>query len=691
MRQIADTIDFIDSKLNSDVDLEKLPKGDAPVDPTSQDSGRRNVYMKKNNYGVISLMEGNTQIAYSLPGGTNKIVGSCEYIKENALLIFLYNSGNNHRLIQIDYDNTVTTILEYSLFNFQSDRFVEAVMINDEVYFTDGYNEPGMIDLGSPSLLSGTVLDNTVRHAKDAPITPPSLVLVSDTDFSGNNIYNKAYQFIVKYIYWNGQETIWSDATDLFFCNDHESINGVYNTKLTDYNKITLSYSNIPNATNRLVEKIAIGYRYYDIETGAISLWYLYDIVTNESPYTSFSYDFYDNKPKMVVIDADYIQYNNPQKSDHIALLGKNRILLSGVTVDYDNIDLDMALEYVYGSMLKAYRSTLYSATTITAGSNVDRNIVDGISIPYTVIITIINVTTEEFYTVFINVGDETLDYSYFFINSVAESDVGSDVVVTRNSTNNVKITNNYGSSIVVYMEVIDFIYKYNTVKAGTYQYLGIEYSDGKGRRSYIQADDSTQVYVPYHSEVAAVTEDILCFGIKFTINHEPPSWATRWRFVRGESNISSHFQLPVVCSFTDDGGQTADVSFDGQFIKIDINAADDRILAANTNYSTLIKFDPEQGDRVRFKAKTAYDNYYTANYKTSYIWDSFTNYIDLEIKEVDTNGDILIEAPVSNSEIDDILGDGSYHILIIEIYRLRKDVDAENLVYTHLGKELTM
>ncbi|MFA5409584.1 MAG: hypothetical protein WC343_12510, partial [Bacilli bacterium] len=92
-RQIQDIITFIQGRLNSDVDVEFMPKGDSPVDPSLQNSGRLNLAHLDGSLGVLSLLKGTTEISITHEiESSEKIIKICEDKENNAIILLCYGS-----------------------------------------------------------------------------------------------------------------------------------------------------------------------------------------------------------------------------------------------------------------------------------------------------------------------------------------------------------------------------------------------------------------------------------------------------------------------------------------------------------------------------------------------------------------------------------------------------------------------
>lgn len=133
-----DTISFPPTgKMNSDVDIKSIPKGDI-IDAFNCRWGLKN----DGTIGAVESIKGNKLLNINLPTGINKAIGGCPYYEDSSVLIFLYNSENKHCILRVDMVlKTVTPILwEVQKLNF-SESFIQNPKVIDGILYwlnTDG-------------------------------------------------------------------------------------------------------------------------------------------------------------------------------------------------------------------------------------------------------------------------------------------------------------------------------------------------------------------------------------------------------------------------------------------------------------------------------------------------------------------------------------------------------------------------
>lgn len=93
-------------RINQDSDERKLERG--------QYRSARNARVgtsQQNNVGALESAASNAILtgSYTFPAGTNRCIGTCADIKNNAIIYCFYNSNNNHRILRWDADTGVIT------------------------------------------------------------------------------------------------------------------------------------------------------------------------------------------------------------------------------------------------------------------------------------------------------------------------------------------------------------------------------------------------------------------------------------------------------------------------------------------------------------------------------------------------------------------------------------------------------
>ncbi len=144
--------------------------------------------------GVVANILGNSSVSFSLPSGTNKIIGGFADKLRNRYYFFNWNSNGNSGIYYYNQDtNVVTTILVsktnsggIDILNFNPSYKIYGVNIiyrdefeGDLLYFNDGLNEPRVINTIETYAVW---LEEYLSVAKAPPQMPPKVTYENDNE-----------------------------------------------------------------------------------------------------------------------------------------------------------------------------------------------------------------------------------------------------------------------------------------------------------------------------------------------------------------------------------------------------------------------------------------------------------------------------------------------------------------------------
>jgi hypothetical protein len=153
--------------MNQDVDLRHLPKGDV----FKVTNGR----WGKNDGSVNSIenIQGTKGISFSAPNGTNKFIGNCEDVYNQALLLFIYNSLGNHSIIRFNkiVESVDAIIWNEPILNFNKNyNIYNPVVVNNGsggegvLVFTDSYNYVRQLDIEKARKYTNTLYPDGIGY-----------------------------------------------------------------------------------------------------------------------------------------------------------------------------------------------------------------------------------------------------------------------------------------------------------------------------------------------------------------------------------------------------------------------------------------------------------------------------------------------------------------------------------------------
>lgn len=335
-------------KLNLDVAEYRISNGDYidALNITKDAQGR-------GQDRVVSNIIGNTLIPYTLPSGTNKIIGFYADKIRNRAYYFLWNSNGYDSILYYDLSNdTITKVLEnktdsdgIDILNFNPSYKVLSVNIfyrddeGDLLFFNDGLNPPKVINVSEDYGTSWKL--EYILVAKAPPVMPPKVVYENDENVKINNLRNKLFQFSYRFVYQNNEKSVWSSKSIVPLPQQSTF-------QLTDDNNFTNnSLISISVSTGGIdVKAIEISFR--ETSNALTSDWFLIrqinkadNSIRNNDIYT---YKFYNDSiySQIDVIESTQLQDYVPQIANAAELANGNVLLYSGITEGYDKTNMNL-------------------------------------------------------------------------------------------------------------------------------------------------------------------------------------------------------------------------------------------------------------------------------------------------------------------------------------------------------------
>ena len=221
---------------------------------------------------VLSNVNGNQQVSYTLPSGTNKVIGFYPDKVRNRGYYFVYNSNGNHSILYYNAIlDTVVKVLEsktdsnsIDILSFNPSYKVLSVNIfyrddeGDILFFNDGINEPRNINVSAN--YGSNWKAEYLSVAKAPPIMPPKVVYENE---SGNTTSTTTVLNVAK-----------TNNTPLFFSGspDYVAFTSFSATSFTsNFNKTEFTYTGSTGLVNISVA-LGLSYNQTGIITGSIIL-----------------------------------------------------------------------------------------------------------------------------------------------------------------------------------------------------------------------------------------------------------------------------------------------------------------------------------------------------------------------------------------------------------------------------------
>lgn len=171
----------------------------------------RNLYFhtsKDGKSGLVRKYQGFKKIDATSYG---KVVGSVTDAANSKVYYFV--KGTDSVWVYDLSTDTTELLIEY---DFKFGDFVDAAILNEFVFFTDGINQPRVIET---NLDYTTVTDQDITLIKPAPLFP--LVVSKESESSTYSpLARKAFIFSYRYVYKNNQPSVLAPYTENIYCDN---------------------------------------------------------------------------------------------------------------------------------------------------------------------------------------------------------------------------------------------------------------------------------------------------------------------------------------------------------------------------------------------------------------------------------------------------------------------------------------
>jgi hypothetical protein len=214
MPEIKNT--FLAGKMNKSLDDRLLPEGEY--------RDALNIQVTKSegaDVGVIQNIKGNQKISGDVTlDESAKVIGSCFDDQNNVIYYFIHqNVGVSSKIIK--YDKKVnppvaSEIVSSNILAFNRNSFVQANVVENYLFFTDGVNEPRKIDT-TINYDSGSIQEYNLTVAKPAPQFAPNVSIQTTDAGAGNYIEEKFVRFAYRYKFSDNTHSVYSPFSNIVF------------------------------------------------------------------------------------------------------------------------------------------------------------------------------------------------------------------------------------------------------------------------------------------------------------------------------------------------------------------------------------------------------------------------------------------------------------------------------------------
>lgn len=216
---------------------------------------------------IISNIVGNRLVDYTLPIGTNKVIGAYAHVLRNTIIYMVWNSNDLHSILE--YNDTTRTIIPIfinltdsaliDVLGFTASDKITSINVyprqteGDLLFFLDSLKRPTGLNIQNFKLgLYTPVTRDILDVAKMPPLSPPSNVYGNDTTHAANDLRNKLFRFKYRYIYDDFQKSTCSPIGGIPL--PFNVLDDTYTGVVTNNNVIALSL----NSGGKEVKKIEL-------------------------------------------------------------------------------------------------------------------------------------------------------------------------------------------------------------------------------------------------------------------------------------------------------------------------------------------------------------------------------------------------------------------------------------------------
>lgn len=706
-----DIISF-EGGINTDDTPQGVPKGDY------RDFSYCRLGYNSGNAYAVETSDGTLVIPEPSIGVSDQIIGATQWLKQNAIVYFVFKSNLNHEIWYYSIDNQDHNLIVQSAeLNFSRDWPVfHANVVDDILKWTDGrwddqmyeadgtrlFNPPYQINI--QKAIDGFYTSITLQtiDAIKWPLDPPFATYFTDPTRNDNKLRNKLFKFIIQPIYENGETGVWSMYSNLNLPLESELVSGTNWIYLNNDNGIYIEFNTGPNT----IRKFNLAVQQFDKDNfGAVPPFGIFlqldkgqDVIPDNTAYTV---SFYGNTATASATDVFKNYDRLPIVADCQEYLPTNQLTYVNFREGYnkpteDPFILDVQMDYqlqeiIWEPEIKSLQiqsdlvfglNRLGFSVTSAIGSNTAGNIYS-----FTVIFTSPLSANLNFQIIggsLSNVQSQIVSQINDFFNAtVAAPDPIFDQIIIST-----------GGGFLV--QAIDTTVSPNrqtlsrpSLKVGATHEFGIVYGDRAYRDGTVYTNDSMNLFVPFFYDIdrSGFTDVNNPFLVNsaITINHVPPVWADRYWIVAKPSTEILSFGQYITNKRDDATPGTGylssidldNVTFNRYAIQIDN-------YYENQNIGATIRHEIKVGDKLRFIRRNASNL-------------SYLPYLELDIIDYDPVIGVNQRQVVYTNLFDTDLIEPDFPSVagqlfgqLIEIYTPRQSVDDTGNIFVSTWKDIT-
>lgn len=329
------------------------------------------------NMGSKTNLQGFTEVLATLDSGQNKVIGTLEDIKRQAIIYFVWNAQGNHAIMHfmiktrtiepiLQRKDSIPFVTDFLAFTEQN-KIHSSNIVDDILTWTDDNVSPRKINIKrakdfmnqlTPSfintpysnLIATGSLDQKlqfIESIKYAPTVKPVVELGNDPDRKTNYLKEKMVQFRYRWVYDDKEKSTWSTGSYITLPDGEENVLGSFNDpSANNYVDVTVQTGH-PTVT-----EIDIAVRFgnlgawYRLDTGILK----YDKDNQQliPDYQSYIFRFYNDRVLIVLDDTDSLTNYSaiPLLAKTQEIIDGNRLLYANYVEGFDNPTIDVSTTY---------------------------------------------------------------------------------------------------------------------------------------------------------------------------------------------------------------------------------------------------------------------------------------------------------------------------------------------------------
>lgn len=540
----------------------KILNGILDADSSPYTIGQNSHFLAKNirfpmqgTFLQAQNVKGNYIISNSnLPSGTNECIGSFFDQVNDVIYFFNYNSNGNNGLYKLTIQTeTITQIFRCGvnsttdILTFSRDYPVHSCAIiyqqsgdGDLLYWTDGYNRPRYMNVGTITALTG-VTEDMINAAKNAPLEPPTCSYADDANVNVNNLRKKLFRFSYRWIYENNEKSTFSPISKIAFDDSGYNLNTNNDPTKNNNIEVVLTAGGSDSTAIEIVAQSNVDDTWSDffsVDTLDLDQY-------NITPGGTYTYAFYNNGayPNIPIAETDLYFSWLPDKANTLEALNGNVLIYAGITEGYDQLQRDEVdvtvtvalaapniptISYAYSG---SHEITIYVGSVIQTGAVYSVYFIyssgaGGDASPKNVSYT----TTPG------NTQDNIVNALAALLNgnNITATNLGAGYLRVITSTGAGSITNVIVGVSVAGSEVAAQAWKWSCPGR-----LGLVYFDDRGKTngviSFVGDTNDTTDFAFTLPNFATNSNVAQVPAVAASINHTPPTWATAYQWVRAD------------------------------------------------------------------------------------------------------------------------------------------------------------